>query len=156
MTCAVKAASEDYPAGAALLDQASWAERSASKGEGNDDTMNNKVRQMMKDLYESNEELADEVVERKAPRKMDASRIIEAVAKMERESPHETEETEKMKWKNMYSDVEFYDDVNGGNQLDKEGRWLCASLSWTSSGRWKSTSARAQVDHREMGRHEQG
>ena len=87
----------------------------------NDDDTTNKVRKLMKDLGGSKGEFDDGAVEYKAPRKMDVSRIIEAVAKMEQASPHETEETEKMRWKDMYSDVEFYDDVNGGNQLDKEG-----------------------------------
>ena len=40
-----------------------------------------------------------------------------------------------MRWKNMYSDVEFCDDVNGGNQLDKEGVVAARKLELTSSGK---------------------
>ena len=46
-------------------------------------------------------------------RSSDVSKIMQILEKME--SPHENEQ-----WRELYENVEFTDDVNGGNALDKD------------------------------------
>ena len=70
------------------------------------------------------EELARDIINKeaaKAPKTLDISRIIQAVANTERcqHSPHEGEDEEKMRWERLYKDFDFFDDVRQGQYLDK-------------------------------------
>ena len=77
-----------------------------------------KIQEVMKDL-EVNDSfgyIGDKGPSRKP---VDVSMIIQAVMEMEECSPHESEESEKRRWRDLYDEVEFYDDVKDA-WLDKE------------------------------------
>ena len=49
----------------------------------------------------------------------DITELIQSLMKMERCSPHEGEDEEKMRWEQLYEGLEFVDDVHGHQHLDK-------------------------------------
>ena len=62
-------------------------------------------------------------------RSSDVSKIIQIFEKVE--SPHEDEQ-----WRELYENVEFTDDVNGGNALDKDKVIAARRLEMHFSRRW--------------------
>ena len=54
------------------------------------------------------------------PVKIDITKVMGALMQLERSSPHDEEEEEKKRWYDMYSGVEFYDDVHNRRWLDRD------------------------------------
>ena len=93
----------------------------AARTRTHDDGTMSKMREMMKDLDEGRGEFEEGTLEYQTPKKMDVSRIIQTIAEIELRLPHETEENEKRRWSRMCAEVDFYEDVNGIDQLNTEG-----------------------------------
>ena len=53
-------------------------------------------------------------------KRMDITRVINAVSELEGCSPHETDEQERARWEELYWGQEFYDDVHEFKHLDRE------------------------------------
>ena len=81
---------------------------------------NFEVQKFAEQLYE-NEETSQHTPEKvKELEQRNITQVMQAIMKLERDSPHDDAEEERLRFERMYADVEFADDVHDGKMLKKE------------------------------------